>query len=171
MIRIVLLLTVLIAGIYAVKKILHSTNVATTAGKFKIFSIIMGALVLFLAVTGHLNLLLALFGLVMAVLARWMPVLLRYAPQIGRLLYFFRAQKQQTHWQRNEGSKRNNHFKQNSRMSLDEAYEILDLKKGASKDEIIIAHRKLMQKMHPDRGGNNYFAAKINMAKQILLEN
>lgn len=171
MIRIVLLLLVLVGGIYAVKKILNGTNIETAAGKFKLFSFITGALILLLAVTGHLNLLLTLTGLVMAVLARWIPVLLRYAPQIGRLFYFFRAQKQQTHWQRNAESKQKDHFKQSHRMSLDEAYEILDLKKGASKDEIIIAHRKLMQKMHPDRGGNNYFAAKINMAKQILLEN
>ena len=55
-------------------------------------------------------------------------------------------------------------------MSVDEAFAVLGLKKGATKEQIISAHRKLMQKMHPDRGGSDYFAAKINLAKKILLE-
>jgi len=50
------------------------------------------------------------------------------------------------------------------------AYEILGLPTGASRDRVIDAHRKLMQKFHPDRGGPTYLAIQINLAKDYLLE-
>lgn len=59
---------------------------------------------------------------------------------------------------------------QDRSMSRQEALEILDLRSGASANEVRDAHRRLVQLIHPDRGGSKYLAAKVNQAKDILLQ-
>lgn len=55
-------------------------------------------------------------------------------------------------------------------MSPPEALAILGLTSGATADDIRAAHRKLIEQVHPDKGGNDYLAARINLARDCLLK-
>lgn len=54
-------------------------------------------------------------------------------------------------------------------MTRDEALAVLGLPEGATTDDIKVAHRRLIQRMHPDVGGSADLAARINRAKDVLL--
>jgi hypothetical protein len=152
-----------IIAFFGLRAFLKATPSTVTRYLKVLLLCIAGLAVLYLTATGRLNWLFALAGMAIAFVFRLMPAMLRYAPYLQRLWAEFNSAKQNT-------SQRQNKTASLGDMSIEEALEILGLKIGASESEIIAAHRTLIQKNHPDRGGSNYLAAKINLAKKILLK-
>ncbi|VAW54732.1 DnaJ domain protein [hydrothermal vent metagenome] len=126
---------------------------------WSIISIVVGILGI-LAVTGHLNVITAAIAALVALAPRAMQFL-KYLPFISRLY------KQQGQSGNNEQHSAPPQRKQ--AMSAEEAMDILGLKTGYTDENVKLAHRRMMQKNHPDRGGSDYLAAQINTAKDVLL--
>jgi hypothetical protein len=55
-------------------------------------------------------------------------------------------------------------------MTRDEALQVLGLKPNANHEDVKLAHKRLIKDFHPDKGGSDYLAAKINEAKDTLLD-
>lgn len=164
MIRILLLLVPVIAIYWTIRWFQKTPAEEVGRQLKKIGWIFVILLLLLLAGTGKLNVLFAALGVAIAFMFRLMPVILHYAPQLHRLWQLFGSAKPQHHQQNSYRSSRGS-------MNKAEALEILGLKPGASEKDIIDAHRKLISKLHPDRGGSDYLAAQINLAKKTLLAN
>ncbi|MGS2722396.1 J domain-containing protein [Porticoccus sp. GXU_MW_L64] len=118
------------------------------------FWALLGILVV-LAITGRMHWIAVVFASLVPVVKGLFGLLLRVLP----LIKLRRSDTQNT----------TQAPPQQSNISEQEAWEILGLQPGASKEDIISAHKKLIQKLHPDRGGNDYLAARINQAKDKLL--
>ncbi|MFN2360709.1 MAG: DnaJ domain-containing protein [Marinobacter sp.] len=127
------------------------------AATWKVLLVVGGALLLFMVLTGRVHVLTAAVAALLPLL-RKLPALLKFAPMIGRVLGQGRSQEPGGESPASDGN-----------MPLKEACEILGVAPECSREEVIQAHRRLIQKLHPDRGGNDYLAAKINEAKAVLL--
>lgn len=56
-------------------------------------------------------------------------------------------------------------------MDVTEASKILGLGKNPSRAEINRAYQTLIKAVHPDHGGSDYLASRVNAARQVLLRN
>jgi hypothetical protein len=55
-------------------------------------------------------------------------------------------------------------------MDKAQARLVLEVDDEASDEQVISAHKRLMAKNHPDKGGSTYIASQINQAKDVLLK-
>jgi DnaJ homolog subfamily C member 19 len=117
-----------------------------------------------LAVTGRLHWLAAVAAAVAPFLRRAFG-LVRMLPYLGSL--FGRPAGAQNEGPR--GRSGGPRGRSGGSMSRADALDILGLDPQPSRDEILAAHRRLIQKLHPDRGGTTYLAAQLNAAKERLL--
>ena len=59
--------------------------------------------------------------------------------------------------------------KNNSSIPLSEAYDLLGIDENASISDINRAHKELITRLHPDKGGSSYLSARINEARDIIM--
>ncbi len=87
--------------------------------------------------------------------------------QIWRLLNYLRSTGRYSHFGQN------NQAKPSSNLSTAEAYKILGITKGCSKEEIIKASKSLQKKIHPDVNPNSNterLSQIVNEAKETALK-
>ena len=140
------------------------------AATWKIVLVAGAAVLLFVVLTGRVHVLTAAVAALLPLL-RKLPALLKFAPMASRLFGQNRHREPDyentDHYQ---GGQRGQAAASSGNMSVSEACEVLGVAPDCTDDEIVQSHRRLIQKLHPDRGGNDYLAAKINEAKSVLLK-
>ncbi len=116
------------------------------------------AVIFLLAATGRIHWIGAIFAALFPVLKFVFVWVLRFFPALAKI-YSARA---------NTGSASTP--TSTSVMDSAEAREILGVSESPTIEEVQIAFKRQMQKVHPDRGGSDYFATKLNEARDILLK-
>ncbi len=117
---------------------------------------LLAGLLIVLAITGRVHWIGAMIGALIPVVRTLFPYALQFLPS------FLRRRA-------TGGDGASPPPRGNTNMTRDEALSVLGLHDPVTREDIIAAHRSLMQKLHPDRGGNDYLASQLNRAKDVLL--
>ena len=116
--------------------------------------IVIAVIVLYLVATGKAHWISALVVALIPIFKK-LFLIIRYLPILQRFASGYNKAKNQS--------------RTRTGMSKAEAAQILGINENSTDEEIISAHKKEMQKHHPDKGGSKDIAAKINAAKDTLL--
>ncbi len=121
--------------------------------------------------SGFFLLLIVILLLVATGRIHWIAVALTAALPVIKILFnlLLRAIPFLQVWLRNRQAPTKNTPSTSTGLTEEEAWQLLGLQPGASREDIIQSHKRLIQKLHPDRGGNDYLAAKLNAARDLLL--
>ncbi len=160
-----ILLTAVALAIYIGYQLLKQPSKENKQKIWQAAIILLVVILLLLAATGRLHWIGAVIGALLAGLRASWPWLKRFLP----LLFAAKVKSSQSQ----QDNQQNNHQSNPTDdlpTSRAQALEILGLDETATEEEIIQAHRRLIQKYHPDKGGSEYIAARINKAKDILLD-
>jgi DnaJ family protein C protein 19 len=97
-------------------------------------------------------------------------ILIGALPFFGPLIWqYWRAHRGADAQQQPGGSSNQPPPRRATGMTKEEAYQILGLRPGATEAEIRAAHHRLMRTAHPDSGGSDWLATRVNLARDVLL--
>jgi hypothetical protein len=104
------------------------------------------------------------------------PLGAKYAAPLRGIISAFREGQQegrQDRQSRSDGEDRQRRGERETRaveaLTRKQALEILELQEGSAREQVNAAYKRLMQRVHPDMGGSNYFAKQLNAARELLL--
>ncbi len=155
----ILLVTVIAAMLYAIKRWQSLPKGQRKA--FGLKAILWGgaALTLVFVIAGRAHWLMGVLAALIALAGR--------AVQLAQYVPIFK--KAFGEFEQTAGPQGANTSPSQINMNRKEAADILGVSEDAEPEEIRLAHKKLMQKIHPDRGGTDALAKQINTAKDTLL--
>lgn len=158
MLQSILLLAIVVLAIWTYKRwsAMEETERKRLGKKYVFWGLI--TILLAMVLTGKTHWLFAVFAAFLALFQRVMQVI-QYWPLFKR---FFGQPG-------SSNNQKQNTAPNNQSMTRSQAADLLGIKESATKEEVIAAHRRLMQKVHPDRGGSDALAAQINEAKKVML--